>query len=68
MTYNKIYPILEKINTYLPDIEYIYAQTRVSDLKNKSVEELESLKELGLREISLGVESGDDWTLKRINK
>ncbi|WP_458455194.1 radical SAM protein [Methanobrevibacter sp.] len=68
MTYNKFRPILEKINEYLPEIEYIYTQTRVSDLKNKTVEELESLKELGLREISLGVESGDDWTLKRVNK
>ena len=68
MTYNKFKPILEKINEYLPEIEYIYTQTRVSDLRNKTVEELESLKELGLREISLGVESGDDWTLKRVNK
>lgn len=68
MTYNKLRPILEKINEYLPEIEYIYAATRVSDLKNKNVEELESLRELGLREISLGVESGDDWTLERVNK
>lgn len=68
MTYNKFRPILEKINEYLPEIEYIYTQTRVSDLRNKTVEELESLKELGLREISLGVESGDDWTLKMVNK
>lgn len=68
MTYNKLRPILEKINEYLPEIEYIYAATRVSDLKNKTVEELESLRELGLREISLGVESGDDWTLERVNK
>ncbi|MBE6512960.1 MAG: radical SAM protein [Methanobrevibacter olleyae] len=68
MTYNKLKPILEKVNEYLPEIEYIYTQTRVSDLKNKTVEELESLKDLGLREISLGVESGDDWTLNRINK
>lgn len=68
MTYNKLKPILEKINEYLPEIEYIYASTRVSDLKNKTVEELENLNELGLREISLGVESGDDWTLNRVNK
>ncbi len=68
MTYNKLRPILEKINEYLPEIEYIYAATRVSDLKNKTVEELENLKEMGLREISLGVESGDDWTLERVNK
>ena len=26
------------------------------------------LKGLGLRERSLGIESGDDWTLDRINK
>ena len=68
MTYNKLKPILEKINEYLPEIEYIYAATRVSDLNNKTVEELENLRELGLKEISLGVESGDDWTLERVNK
>ena len=32
------------------------------------MEELKKLKELGMREISLGVESGDDWTLERIHK
>ena len=29
---------------------------------------MEQLKALGLREISLGSESGDDWTLDRVNK
>jgi radical SAM superfamily enzyme YgiQ (UPF0313 family) len=68
MSYDKLAPILEKIRYYLPHIEYIYAATRVTDISNKTVEELKSLKEMGLREISLGVESGDDWTLDRINK
>ena len=68
MTYDKLAPILEKINQYLPKIEYIYTQGRVTDLKNKTAEQLKSLGELGMREISLGVESGDDWTLDRINK
>ncbi|MCR5630103.1 radical SAM protein [Eubacterium sp.] len=68
MTYDKLAPILEMINRYLPKMEVIYTQGRVSDLKNKTVEQLKSLKELGMREISLGVESGDDWTLERINK
>ena len=49
-------------------MEYIYLAGRVTDLKNKSVEQLRKLKELGMREISLGVESGDDWTLDRIHK
>ncbi len=56
------------INKYLPKMEYIYAATRVTDIRNKTVEQLRSLKEMGLREISLGIESGDDWTLDRINK
>ena len=68
MTYDKLAPILEMINRYLPKMEYIYAATRVTDIKNKTVSELKGLRELGLREISLGVESGDDRTLERINK
>jgi len=68
LTYEKLEPILVMINKYLPKIEYIYAATRVTDIKNKTVEELKKMKELGVREISLGVESGDDWTLDRINK
>lgn len=68
LTFEKLEPIFVMINKYLPHIEYIYAATRVTDIKNKTVEELKRLKELGLKEISLGVESGDDWTLERINK
>ena len=68
MTYDKLAPILEMINKYIPKMEYIYASTRVTDIRNKTVEQLKSLKEMGLREISLGIESGDDWTLERINK
>ncbi len=68
MSYEKLVPILEMINRYLPEMEYIYAATRVTDLANKTVEQLRNLKELGLREISLGIESGDDETLDRIEK
>lgn len=68
LTYDRLAPILEKINHYLPQMEYIYAATRVTDIRNKTVEQLKSLKDMGLREISLGVESGDDWTLDRVNK
>ena len=63
LSYDKLAPVLEMIHRYLPKMEYIYLAGRVSDLKNKTVEELKKLKELGMREISLGVESGDDWTL-----
>ena len=52
---------LEAIRRHLPELEFMYAATRVSDIKNKTVEQLKSLRDLGVREISLGVESGDDW-------
>ena len=68
MTYDKLAQIMEKINQYLPGMEHIYAATRVTDLRNKTVEQWKSLRDMGLNEISLGVESGDDWTLDRINK
>ena len=56
------------IHKHMPKMEYIYLAGRVTDLKNKTVPELKKLKELGMREISLGVESGDDWILDRIHK
>ena len=66
--HDKLTPILEMIRHYLPKMEHIYTVGRVTDVRNKTVEQLRSLRDLGMSEISLGVESGDDWTLERINK
>lgn len=68
LSYDRLMPRLELIKKYLPELEHIYAATRVTDIKNKTVEQLRKLKEIGVNEMSLGVESGDDWTLQRINK
>ena len=68
LSFEKLEPILKMINQYLPKMEYIYAATRVTDIRNKTVEELKKMRELGVKEISLGVESGDDPTLDRIDK
>ncbi len=68
LTFDKLEPILKMINHYLPKMECIYASTRVTDICNKTIEELKKMRELGVREISLGVESGDDATLDRIHK
>lgn len=68
LSYENLYTILEKINKYLPKMEIIYTQGRITDLTNKTVEQLKHLRDLGMKEISLGIESGDDWTLDRINK
>lgn len=61
-------PILEKVHEYLPEMESVYTVGRATNLRNKTVEELRMLKSLGLGEISLGIESGDDWTLDRVDK
>ena len=68
LSYDRMAPVLEMIRRYLPKMEYIYMAGRVTDVKNKTVDQLKALKDLGMREISLGVESGDDWTLDRIQK
>jgi len=68
LPYDKMAPILEKVNEYLPEVEHIYTAGRITDLRNKNVEQLQTLRDLGMNEISLGTESGDDWTLDRINK
>ncbi len=68
LSFDRLFSIFELINKYLPHIEYIYGATRVDDICNKTVEELKKLRDFNMREISLGVESGDDGTLATINK
>ena len=68
LSFDRLMPRLELIKKYLPELEHMYTATRVSDIKNKTVKQLRQLRDIGVNEISLGVESGDDWTLKRINK
>ncbi len=68
LSFDRLMPRLRLIRKYLPSLQHMYAATRVDDIKNKTVEQLRALRDIGVDEISLGVESGDDWTLQRINK
>ena len=68
LPYSKMMPILEAINRYLPDIEHVYTAARVTDVRNKTVEQLREMRVLGMDEITIGTESGDDWTLGRVDK
>ncbi|MCR5192076.1 MAG: radical SAM protein [Bacteroidales bacterium] len=68
LSFDRLMPRLELIKRYLPHLEHLYAATRVTDIRNKTVEQLRQLRDIGVNEISLGVESGDDWTPQRINK
>lgn len=68
LSYDKMKNILEKVHEYLPNVTYISMSARVTDIKNKTVEELTDLRKLGIARLYVGVESGDTWTLDRINK
>jgi radical SAM superfamily enzyme YgiQ (UPF0313 family) len=60
--------ILEAIREHLPDVERITSYCLPRNLKRKSVEELEALREAGLAMLYVGAESGDDEVLSRVNK
>ena len=68
LPFDRLVPILEKVHEYLPDMKHIFASTRVTDITRKTVEQMRALKDLGISQISFGVESGDNWTLERISK
>ena len=68
LSFDRLMPRLQLIRKYLPNLQHMYAATRVDDIKNKTIEQLKALREIGVDEISLGVESGDAWTLQRVNK
>jgi len=64
----KLLRILRIIKNAFPKVIRISAYASARDLEKKSIEELKLLREAGLKLIYVGIESGDDDLLKRINK
>ena len=64
----RLLSILEDISTHLPGLQRIGSYANAKSLKRKSLPELIALKEKGLKIIHMGLESGDDETLKAMNK
>jgi len=60
--------LLEEVNKHLPRVTRISCYATAQNLMKKSVLELSTLRELGLRLLYIGPESGDDETLKAIAK
>jgi len=60
--------ILKEIQKKLPWIERVGVYANAKSLSMKSLAELKTLHELGLKIAYLGLESGDDDTLKHIRK
>jgi radical SAM superfamily enzyme YgiQ (UPF0313 family) len=60
--------ILQEINRQLPWITRVGSYANCKSLKMKSLDELKALKANGLGILYMGLETGDNVTLKKINK
>jgi radical SAM superfamily enzyme YgiQ (UPF0313 family) len=64
----RLLKILQTIEKRLPWVTRVGAYANAKSLDMKTLEELRSLKTHGLGIVYMGLETGDDVTLKRINK
>ncbi len=68
LSFERLNEICDLIHKYLPKIEIMTMAARVDNIAEKSVDELKILKKKGIVEVNIGAESGDDETLKSVNK
>ena len=65
---NKLIPVLNEINKQFGKIQRVSSYALPRDISNKSETELKELKDLGLKLLYIGIETGDDELLKLIDK
>ncbi|MBU6339446.1 MAG: radical SAM protein [Rickettsiales bacterium] len=68
LSFRRLKEILELIKNYFPNLQRISSYCLPRNLKNKTVEELKELQELGLKILYVGCESGDDEVLELVQK
>ncbi|MDO6563097.1 radical SAM protein [Amphritea sp. 1_MG-2023] len=68
LSFRRLKTLLEAIRTYLPHVTRVSTYALPSNLKHKSIDELQQLQALGLTLIYVGAESGDDDVLRCIDK
>ena len=64
----RLLTMLQAIQEHLPTVRRITSYCLPSNLKNKSVSELQELADAGLKMVYVGAESGDDEVLQKVNK
>ena len=64
----RLLTILQAIQEQLPTVRRVTSYCLPSNLKNKSVSELQELADAGLKMVYVGAESGDDEVLQKVNK
>lgn len=64
----KLLKILQALRENFPKLQRVSSYSAPKDILRKSEEELRQLKEAGLQLLYYGMETGDDATLKAVNK
>ena len=67
-TYDTLMKVAELLKKYVPSVQTIGGYARIDNFLDKTVEQLKNMKDAGFSNPYIGVESGDDEILKRVNK
>jgi radical SAM superfamily enzyme YgiQ (UPF0313 family) len=68
LSFRRLEEIMQAIRRHLPDVQRVSSYCLPRNLRNKTVEQLAALRELGLDLFYVGCESGDDFVLERVQK
>ena len=68
LSYRRLHDIMQVIRRHLPDIQRVSSYCLPRNLRNKTVDEMATLREMGLDLFYVGCESGDDLVLDRVKK
>ncbi|MBQ6454584.1 MAG: radical SAM protein [Eggerthellaceae bacterium] len=68
LSYDELMELAEMMYAHLPHLESIGGYGRMSDLRDKSVEQVRKLHETGFEHFYFGVETADDTLLEFMNK
>ena len=68
LSFRRLESILDLVHQYFPNVQRISSYCLPRNLKNKSVEQLARLREMGLSLMYVGCESGDDEVLGYVQK
>ena len=68
LSFRRLQEILQAIKDFLPHIQRVSAYCLPRNVQNKSIEELQALRQLGLSLVYVGCETGDDVLLDKIQK
>lgn len=68
LSYGRLVRLIDLIRDHLPKVKTIGMFSRVADIRQKTPEQLRDLRARGVTGLSIGTETGDDPTLRYMNK